>query len=297
MVTDNKIIVDHTGKEVTHGRETVNGVRLHYLLAGSGTPVVLLHGVPKTSFYYYKLIPLLSQKYTVLVPDLRGFGDSARPDTGYDMKTVAEDIAQLTTRLGMDEFYLHGEDWGAAFAYALTADNPTRVKKLSYAEMLLPGFGLEDWGHLTAENVNSGHWLWHISFFHLREYPEFLIQGRERQFWSTWMKNECYNPAGVNDAVVDEVVRCSSQPGGLRSIFEVYRATFKNIADDEAWATQKLTMPVMATGSRHFIGDEVRLQMERVAIDVTPRVMECGHSLSLELPDVLAKNLIEFFGD
>lgn len=291
------MILDHTGKPAKHGRMTVNGARIHYVTAGSGAPLVLLHGVPKTSYYYHKLIPLLSSHYTVIVPDVRGFGDSSRPDTGYDMRTVADDVAQLTKKLGFDTFYLHGEDWGAAFAYALAADNRDRVKKLSYAEMLLPGFGLEDWGHLTAENVDSGHWLWHISFFHLREYPEFLIQGRERQFWSTWMKNETYDPSSIDDEVVNEVVRGCSQPGGLRPIFEVYRATFKNIELDTKWAEVKLEMPVLAVGSQAFIGEESRRQMDRVAKDVRyVELDECGHSLSLERPEKLAAILLDFFG-
>lgn len=286
---------DHNGDPVTHGRASVNGVRIHYVTAGAGEPLVLLHGVPKTSYYYHRVVPLLSQKYQVIVPDIRGFGDSSHPDTGYDMRTVATDVVDLVKQLGHEQFYLHGEDWGAAFAYALAADHPEMVKKLSYAEMLLPGFGLEDWGHLTEANVHSGHWLWHISFFHLREYPEFLVEGRERQFWGTWMRNECFDPAAMSEDVVDEVVRCCSQPGGLRPIFEVYRATFENIALDNEWAETKLAMPVMATGSEHFIAEEVHRQMHRVSDNVKDVLVDCGHSMSLERPQQVADLLIDFF--
>lgn len=146
-------IEDHHGNAVTHGRETVNGVRLHYVTAGSGEPLVLLHGVPKSSWYWSRIILLLTPHDSVIVPDIRGFGDSFRPRDGYDMRTFAEDIAQLTSALGHEQFFLHGEDWGAAFAYALTADHRGRVRKLSFGEMLLPGFGLEEWSYLTAENV------------------------------------------------------------------------------------------------------------------------------------------------
>ena len=105
-------IYDHAGNPVTHWRETVNGVRLHFVTAGRGEPLLLVHGAPKTSFYWYKLIPLLTDRFTVIAPDVRGFGDSGKPASGYDMDTVAEDLAQLMQKLGYGSYCVHGEDWG-----------------------------------------------------------------------------------------------------------------------------------------------------------------------------------------
>jgi pimeloyl-ACP methyl ester carboxylesterase len=243
------------------------------------------------------VIPLLSPHFKVIVPDVRGFGDSSRPKDGYDMGTIADDIVQLLSRLGHEEFRLAGEDWGAAFAYAVAAAYPEKVQKLSYGEMLLPGFGLEEWSYLTEDNVFSNHFLWHISFFHVRDFPEMLIQGREKEFWSTWMKNETYDPAAITEDCVAEWARCSAAPGGLRAIFEVYRATFENIELDKKWAEQKLQMPVLAVGSQYFIADEVRRQMERVADNVRYVELDCGHSMALERPERLSKELLEFFKD
>ena len=289
------LIKDHNGTPVTHGRESVNGVRLHYVTAGEGEPLMLVHGVPKSWYYWHRIIPLLTPHYRLLVPDVRGFGDSFRPKDGYDMGTIAEDLAQLADIVGFDKFNVAGEDWGAAFAYALTASYPERIKKLSYGEMLLPGYGLEEWSNLSAENVNSNHFLWHISFFHVRDFPEMLIEGREKVFWSTWMKNETYDPTAITEDCVDEWARTSAAPGGLRAIFEVYRATFENIELDGKWAEKKLTMPVLAVGSQYFIGDEVRRQMERVAEDVRYVELDCGHSMALERPEKLAGLLHDFF--
>lgn len=289
-------IEDHNNEAVAHGRKTINGVRLHYVIAGAGDPLVLLHGVPKTSYYWHKVIPLLSEHYTVIAPDLRGFGDSERPENGYDMETMGEDVAQLVSALGYEEFNLHGEDWGAAFAYALAASHPDRVKNLSFAEMLLPGQGLEEWSNINSENLHGDHpWLWHINFFHLQDYPEMLIRGREREFWSAWMKDECYNPNAISDEAVDEWVRCTTAPGGLRAIFEVYRATFENIELVEDWKSEKLDIPVLTVGSKAFIDEEVERQMEKTT-DVNRSVIfeECGHSLALEAPERLAGELHEF---
>src|SRR5258708_12417611 len=102
-------ITDHQGNRVSHGRVLVNGVRLHYVTAGSGTPLLLLHGMPKTSFYWYRIIPLLTPHFTIVAPDIRGFGDSAKPHGGYDMKTIAEDLAQLMSALGHDTFSVAGQ--------------------------------------------------------------------------------------------------------------------------------------------------------------------------------------------
>jgi pimeloyl-ACP methyl ester carboxylesterase len=111
-------ILDHTSHPVTHGRKRLStGVRLHYYSAGSGPALLLQHGIPKASYYWRKVVPLLSAHFTCIVPDLRGVGDSTHPDTGYDMATVADDMAELMTALGHDTFHIVGEDWGAAAAY------------------------------------------------------------------------------------------------------------------------------------------------------------------------------------
>ncbi len=289
-------VTDHAGAPVAHARTTVNGVRLHYVTAGSGPALVLLHGVPKTWYYWHRVIPALSRHFTVIAPDVRGFGDSARPEDGYDMGTIAHDVGALMTALGHERFAVAGEDWGAAFAYAVAASFPERVTKLSFGEMLLPGFGLEDWSFLKKENVASDHFLWHVGFFHVPDVPEMLISGREEQFWSTWMKNETFDPAAITPDCVAEWTRCSAAPGGLRAIFAVYRATFTNIELDERWARTPLPMPVLTVGSSAFIGEESRRQMERVATDVRyVELTECGHSMALERPNALAPVMIDFF--
>ena len=139
-------IFDHEQKPVQHGRMRLStGVRLHYYTAGTGPAVLLQHGIPKTSYYWRKVLPYLTAHYTCIVPDMRGIGDSTHPDSDYSMATVADDLAQLMTKLGHDKFHAIGEDWGAAAAYQLAARYRDRVLSLVFQEMLLPGFGLEEW--------------------------------------------------------------------------------------------------------------------------------------------------------
>jgi len=209
-------IVDHTGKPVEHGRAKVNDVRLHYVTAGSGEPLFLLHGVPKTHYHWRHVIPLLTKHFTVIAPDLRGLGDSEHPVVGYDMKNMGEDIAQLATHLGHKTFNLVGEDWGASTAYQLTANNPDRVKKLVYQEMILPGYGLEDYSFLTEKNVSTYVWLWHINFYNVPDFPELLITGKEREYFTYFIKHECHDPTAISEDNLNEYIRCYSSPGGLR---------------------------------------------------------------------------------
>lgn len=144
-------ILDHEQKPVRHGRLRLStGVRLHYYTAGDGPAVLLQHGIPKTSYYWRKVLPYLTPHYTCIVPDMRGIGDSTHPDNDYSMATIADDMAELMEKLQHDKFYVIGEDWGAAAAYQLAARYPERVLSLVFQEMLLPGFGLEEWVSHTS---------------------------------------------------------------------------------------------------------------------------------------------------
>ena len=288
-------VKDHNGDEVTHGRALVNGVRLHYMTAGSGEPVLLLHGVPKTSYHWRHVIPLLTPHYTVIVPDMRGLGDSQHPTSGYDMRNVAEDFAELMTHLGHEKFRLVGEDWGAAAAYQLAAAYPERVQKLVYQEMILPGFGLEEYSFLTAENVNTYVWLWHINFYAVPDFPELLITGKEREYFSYFIKHETRNPAAITPDALDEYIRCYSSPGGLRCMFEIYRATLKDGEQNREAAKTKLPMPVLAIGGEEFIGEDNERQMREVAEDVRGKIFPWGHQLAEECPADLAEAYLEFF--
>ena len=290
-------IRDHTGTPVEHGRAKVNGVRLHYVTAGTGEPLFLLHGVPKTHYHWRHVIPLLTEHYTVIAPDLRGLGDSEHPLTGYDMKNMGEDIAELATHLGYETFNVAGEDWGASTAYQLAANHPDRVRKLCYQEMILPGYGLEDYSFLTHENVSTYVWLWHINFYNVPDFPELLITGREREYFTYFIKHECHDPTAISDENLNEYIRCYSSPGGLRCCFEIYRATLESGRQNKESAKTKLKMPVLAVGSKYFIAEDNERQMREVAENVQGVILPWGHQLAEECPDLLAAEYLKFFGN
>ncbi len=296
-------IYDHMGKPVQHRRARVNNIRMHFVMAGQGEPLLLLHGTPKTHYYWYKLIPLLTEKFTIVAPDLRGFGDTDRPkaEEGYDSVQNAKDLEELMTGLGFQEFHVHGEDRGAEYAYVLAARNPDRVKSLSFCEMLLSGKRLNEMSYFTKENTElqfhqKGTWQWHIPFFWIADIPEMLIQGHEREFWSRWMKQETWNPNAISQECIDEWIHQMKMAGGLRGVLETYRAAFVNEAINRELAKTKIKMPVMAIGAPEFFGWTVAEQMREVAENVVKAEVfeECGHSLALEAEDRLAAALIDF---
>jgi pimeloyl-ACP methyl ester carboxylesterase len=128
---------------LTHHTAVVNDVRLHYVTAGQGDPVVLLHGWPQTWYEWHRIIPALAARYTVIAPDMRGLGDSARPATGYDKRTVADDIFKLVNQLGFQRIFLVGHDWGGPVAYAYACAHPDDVGRLVILDVAIPGAGLE----------------------------------------------------------------------------------------------------------------------------------------------------------
>jgi alpha/beta hydrolase fold len=124
----------------SHHMASVNGIQMHYVIGGQGDPVVLLHGWPETWYAWHKVMPALAKNYTVIAPDLRGLGDSSKPPTGYDGKTVAEDIHQLVTQLGFKTIFLVGHDIGSFVVYPYAAEHPSEVRRLVVIDVSPPGF-------------------------------------------------------------------------------------------------------------------------------------------------------------
>ncbi|WP_406632304.1 alpha/beta fold hydrolase [Amycolatopsis sp. WGS_07] len=285
---------DHDGTPVRTGRATVNGTSLHYRTAGSGPAVVLLHGVPKTGYHWRYLVPKLTPQYTVVVPDLRGLGDSARPAGGYDSATMSDDVAALMTSLGHENYAVVGEDWGAVIGYQLAARHRDRVTALVFAEALFPGFGFEDHTALTPENVASGMHLWHLGFYFQPDVPEMLIAGHERELITYMIKFERSRPDSATPDAIEEYVRCYSMPGGIRAMLAIYRSMLVDAEQNRLAAQRKLDIPALALGGSAFIGERAEAQMRIMADDVTGHVFDAGHDLAEEVPDEMADALLPF---
>jgi pimeloyl-ACP methyl ester carboxylesterase len=291
------MIYDHHGEPVRTGRANVNGTSLHYRTGGSGPAVVLLHGVPKTSYHWRHLIPKLTAQYTVVAPDLRGLGDSARPSGGYDSATMADDVAALMAHLGHESYSVMGEDWGAVIGYQLAARHRDHVNALVFAEALFPGFGFEDHTALTRENVSGGMHLWHLGFYFQPDVPEMLIAGHERELITYMIKYERTHPDTATPDAIEEYVRCYSMPGGIRAMLSIYRAMLVDAEQNRQASRTKLDIPVLALGGSAFIGDRNEAQMRLVAHNVTGRVFDAGHDLAEEVPDEVVAAVLPFLAE
>lgn len=273
------------GDGVTHSSARVNGVRLHYVTAGEGEPVVLLHGWPQTWYEWRHVVPDLATEYTVVAPDLRGMGDSEKPRGGYDTNTVATDVRELVHHLGYDSVSLVGHDWGMPTAYAYAAQYRDEVRALAALEAVLPGIREDE----------KPRWLWHMAFHQVRDLPERLVSGNERAYLSWFYRELAYDPSAVDAEARDEYVRCFSAPGGLRGGFEYYRAYDADAEQNRQHAETPLEMPVLALGGETSFGALTVEDMEAVATDVDGEVVSrAGHWIPEERPDYLVERLRDF---
>jgi pimeloyl-ACP methyl ester carboxylesterase len=282
----------------SHRMASVNGIQMHYVIGGQGDPVVLLHGWPETWYTWRHVMPALAKNYTVIAPDLRGLGDSSKPPTGYDGKTVAEDIHQLVTQLGFNTIFLVGHDIGAFVAYPYAAAHPTEVKRLVVMEVPPPITGF-----FPPPSVNILTTLWWILFHQTPDVPEALVQGKEMTYLSWFYQNLVYNPAAITQEAINEYVSHYSAPGGMRAGFEYYRAIPQDAIQNENYSKTNLTMPVLALGAGYipiFGGNPNTAAedgMKMLAQNITGIIVpNSGHFIQEEQPDLVVKLLNNFFG-
>jgi pimeloyl-ACP methyl ester carboxylesterase len=265
-----------------------NGIRIHYLTAGTGDPVVLLHGHAQTSLMWRPLIPELAKTHTVIAPDLRGFGDSAKPTGGYDKKTMAQDIHALVAALGHRRIGIVGHDIGLMVAYAYAAQYPSEVDRIALMDAFLPGIG--DWTHVWLLRD-----MWHFHFY--GKTPLALVDGRERiyfeHFWNDFAADSAHS---VSEADRQLYVAAYAQPGGMRAGFEVFHAFEQDARDFAEFGKAKLKMPMLVLTGEKASGEFLIAQGRLVAENVEGVIVKgSGHWLIDEPPSQVMPKLIAFF--
>ena len=265
----------------------VNGVRLHYLIAGQGDPVVLLHGYAQTSHMWLPLIARLARTRMVVAPDLRGIGESGTPPDGYTKATMAQDIHGLVQSLGLKRIRIVGHDIGLMVAYAYAAQYPTEVDRIVLMDAFLPGVG--NWRDVWLLRD-----LWHFHFY--GETPLALVAGRERiyfeHFWNDFAADKNHS---VPEADRQFYAKVYGRPGGMRAGFEVFRAFERDAVDFARFAEKPLTMPMLVLTGEKASGDGLIQQARLVASNVEGVVIGgSGHWLMEEAPDQVIPRLIEF---
>jgi len=265
----------------------VNGVRLHYLAAGQGEPVILLHGYAQTSHMWRPLIAELAKTHAVIAPDLRGFGQSAKPPGGYDKKSMAQDIHALAASLGFNSVGICGHDIGLMVAYAYAAQYPAEVGRIALMDAFLPGVG-------DTSNLFLLRDKWHFNFF--GETPLKLVKGRERIYFEHFWNDFAANPKkSVSEADRRFYAKAYAQPGGMRAGFEVFRAFEQDAKDFAELAKTKLKMPMLVLTGEKASGEFLIQQGRLVADDVEGVIIKgSGHWLMDEARDQVIPKLVSF---
>ena len=280
-------ITVHAQGQISDRFANVNGVRLHYLIAGKGDPVLLLHGYAQNSHMWRPLMAQLANSHTVIAPDLRGFGQSSKPSTGYDKKTLAQDVHALAQSLGYQRSIVVGHDIGLMVAYAYAAQYPTEVDRIVLMDAFLPGVG--DW--TTVWLLRD---LWHFHFYGVT--PLRLVTGRERIYLEHFWNDFAADPEhSVPEKDRRFYARSYAQPGAMKASFEVFRSFEKDAKDFAELARTKLTIPMMVLTGEKASGEFLIEQARLVDTNVEGVVIKgSGHWLMEEATQQVIPQLVTF---
>ena len=271
----------------------VGDLRLHAVIGGAGPPLLLIHGWPQSWYAWRMVMPTLAEDFEVIAVDQRGIGLSDKPGDGYDIGTLASDLASLMDVLGHQEFAVYGTDTGMPISHALAADYPERVKRLVVSEAFLPGIASAL--PLFVPPILNAR-LWHLMFNQLPgEVNEALVRGREDVFFGGELAASAGTTKLPDDAVAYYVGTLAADSEALRGSFEFYRAITASAAQNEGRKDKRLPMPVLGIGGEESGGENAANAMKLVADDVQAVVLPgSGHWVAEQAPDALLAALGEF---
>jgi pimeloyl-ACP methyl ester carboxylesterase len=263
-----------------------NGIKMHYVIAGSGPPVFLLHGWPQTWFAWRETMERLARRFTVIAPDLRGTGLSDRPATGYDKRTIAADIRGLIVSVAGGRSHVVGHDMGGKASYVLAHIAPECIDKLVLVDCLIPGTEVTD-------ALQGG--AWHYGFHMAANIPEMLTQGREREYISSQIRAWSFRKNAVGEDKISEFARHYASPGGMTAGFNYYRALREDAATVASFGDRVLDLPVLAIGGRYSAGSKLADALRARTRDLHSIVADnSGHFVAEEVPDFFCTEVEKF---
>jgi pimeloyl-ACP methyl ester carboxylesterase len=267
-----------------------NGTTIHVRVGGKGPAVVLLHGYGETGDMWVPMAADLARDHTVIVPDLRGMGLSARAPAGYDKKTQAGDVAGVMDALKVERADVVAHDIGNMVAFAFASRNPSRVTRLVLIDAPVPGVG--PW-----EEILKNPLLWHFRFG--GPDMERLVAGRERIYLDRFWNEFSATPAKFTEGARAHYAALYARPGAMHAGFSQFAAFDQDAIDNRAWLSGggKLAMPVLALGGDKSFAGTMAVVMRAAATNVTEGVVpESGHWIMEENPTATVK-LVRAFLD
>jgi haloacetate dehalogenase len=269
-----------------------NGIRINAWVGGAGPAVLLLHGYPQTGQMWRKVAPRLLSRFSVVCPDLRGYGDSDKPRDGYDKKTMARDMHEAMLALGHASYALIGHDRGARVAHRQALDYPDAVTRLCVLDILPTHTVFAR----TERRLAAAYWHWF--YFLAPDLPEQMISAVPEAFLRYLLRSWCFRAGAIEESVVQEYLRAFTLPGTIRASLEDYRAAAaRDFEDDEGDLGRRVRCPVLAIwgefGKMHELFDVLAAWKEK-AERVEGHALPCGHFVPEEAPEELLADLEAF---
>ncbi|GAC1390824.1 MAG: alpha/beta hydrolase [Ktedonobacteraceae bacterium] len=267
----------------------VNGATIHLVKGGQGYPLLLLHGYPQTHTMWHNIAPRLTQEFTVIAPDLRGYGDSSKPKdesdhASYSKRAMAQDLIEVMGTFGYEEFFVVGHDRGGRVGHRLALDHPQRVKKLAVLD-IAPTYKM----YMTTDKAFATayyHWFFLIQPYDL---PERLISAQPEYYLRRCLTNWSADATAFAPEAVTEYLRCFSDPATIHATCEDYRASATiDLLHDEADLSQKVTCPLLALWSEKGVVGRTYNVLDawrERAINVHGQALPGGHFLPEEAPN------------
>lgn len=282
-------------EQIQHASCQVNGITLHYVIAGKGPLLILLHGFPQYWYTWRHQIPVLAEHFTVVAPDLRGYGESEKPlkIDEYTTKTISKDITGLIGELGFEKAHIVGHDFGGAVAWKIAQLEPDRVDHLVVLNCPHPYI----FAKALRSNFTQIRKSWYIFFFQLPYLPEWMVQRGGRKFVSKLLRSSSKRKDTFTNEDIDNYTRALQIPGVLTAAFNYYRAAFRCKPSTEE-LKKKISAPTLLIWGEEdqALGRELTLGMEPLftgpfKIEYIP---QCGHFVNEEEPEKVNAHLLNF---
>lgn len=284
-------------------RIATSGAAINVAHAGEGPPVLLLHGHPQTHLTWHQVAPaLVAAGHLVVLADLRGYGDSAKPPGGprheaYSKRAMATDMVEVMAALGHARFAVIGHDRGGRVAHRMALDHPAAVERLALFD-IAPTLTM----YRQTDMIFATRYFWWFLLIQPAPLPERLIGGDPEFFLRTHVEKQSKTPGSPGPALIAEYLRCYADPATIHAICEDYRAAagidLEHDAADEA-AGRKIGAPLLALwGAKSVVGElyDVLATWREKAHDVSGHALDCGHTLQEERPDEVIAALLAFLG-
>lgn len=289
------------GDQFTRARVKTSTVEINLVHGGSGYPLLLLHGYPQTHVMWHEVAPQLAHHFHVICPDMRGYGDSSKPQSTpdhapYSKRSMAQDMVEVMDFFGYKEFFVAGHDRGARVTHRMALDHPEKVRKACVMD-IAPTYHMFK---TTDQNFATGYYHW---FFLVQPdgLPEHLIGCDPAYYLKEKLRRWSAPNAKYSEAAVAEYNRCFSDPETIHASCEDYRAAASiDLVHDEEDLDKKIQCPLLVLwGAKGFVQrsyDVLSVWRER-AIQVKGTSLECGHFLPEEAPAAVCRELLQFFAE